>query len=514
MSDSLLDYGFRFLNTPYRYGAKGPNSFDCSGFTSFVYRHFGYSLGADSREQAKQFASVKKESLQKGDLVFFEGRRQNGVVGHAGIVSKVKPNGEFEFLHASVDRGVTISSSEQPYYASRFVQGGRVFDFPTASDVSMTARTEARNESKITENSSVKTPPNETDENTHNNFNAHYHTVQRGETLRSIAKKYDLPVTTLKRLNSLESNRINRGDKLLVNEPIHIENSAEVATETPYEEQKQESPRIETPTAITTVAETSKSESPENIVEQKMKPISTPSVANGIKHRVRAGESLYAIANKYKVTVEQLKQWNNLSTNGISAGVELTIAAITAVPAGRPLEVDKLRAFREALQGTPIPTPAAEPIEPVQPVEIVQVAEPAAPAASPAKQITHTVKRGETLFTIAKQHHTTIEDLKALNKLSSNALTAGLKLKVNSVPSANTNNPEAKTIAQATSGEKELKKQSKAASKTEHHTVKKGESLYSISRKYSCTPDQLKKWNGLSDKASLPIGKKLVIRKS
>ncbi|MEI7503492.1 MAG: NlpC/P60 family protein, partial [Paludibacter sp.] len=44
LSDSVVNYGKLFLNTPYHYGSTGSDSFDCSGFTSYVYNNFGYSL--------------------------------------------------------------------------------------------------------------------------------------------------------------------------------------------------------------------------------------------------------------------------------------------------------------------------------------------------------------------------------------------------------------------------------------------------------------------------------------
>ena len=128
MQDSVINFGKRYMSTPYRYGGTTPKGFDCSGFTSYVYRQFGFSLNRASRDQAKQFPSIPKKELQTGDLVFFEGRKQNGIVGHVGIVTERKENGEFQFLHSSIKRGVTVSSSDEPYYAARYLKGGRVID--------------------------------------------------------------------------------------------------------------------------------------------------------------------------------------------------------------------------------------------------------------------------------------------------------------------------------------------------------------------------------------------------
>ncbi len=127
MEEKLIDYGKKYLGKPYRYAGRGPYAFDCSGFTSFVFEAFGYTLGSSSVAQGKQFPTIaKKSDLKKGDLVFFEGRARNGVVGHVGIVTEVRSNGIFRFIHASTSYGVIISSSNEPYYAARYLHGGRV----------------------------------------------------------------------------------------------------------------------------------------------------------------------------------------------------------------------------------------------------------------------------------------------------------------------------------------------------------------------------------------------------
>lgn len=129
IQDEVLSYSKKYIGKPYRYSGKGPNSFDCSGFTSFVFKNFGYKLNSSSSGQDRQFPTVaKKENLAIGDLVFFEGRSRNGQVGHVGIVTKIYPNNEFKFIHSSTTSGVIISSSTEPYYSSRYLRGGRVIE--------------------------------------------------------------------------------------------------------------------------------------------------------------------------------------------------------------------------------------------------------------------------------------------------------------------------------------------------------------------------------------------------
>lgn len=70
-SNSVVAYASNFMGTPYRYGANGPSSFDCSGFTCYVYRHFGVSLPRTAAGQQGTGISVSRADLQPGDLVFF-----------------------------------------------------------------------------------------------------------------------------------------------------------------------------------------------------------------------------------------------------------------------------------------------------------------------------------------------------------------------------------------------------------------------------------------------------------
>lgn len=70
-SDSVVAYASNFLGTPYQWGGNGPSTFDCSGFTSYVYAHFGVQLPRIAADQQNAGTSVSRDQLQPGDLVFF-----------------------------------------------------------------------------------------------------------------------------------------------------------------------------------------------------------------------------------------------------------------------------------------------------------------------------------------------------------------------------------------------------------------------------------------------------------
>ena len=124
--DQVINYAYRFRGTPYRYGSSSPKGFDCSGFTSYVFKRFGINLDRSSRGQIFDGVRVKKNDLQPGDLVFFQGRSGRGGVGHVGIVTRVNADNTFHFIHSACSSGVTESKNTEAYYSRRYVGACRV----------------------------------------------------------------------------------------------------------------------------------------------------------------------------------------------------------------------------------------------------------------------------------------------------------------------------------------------------------------------------------------------------
>lgn len=125
----MVDYASRFLGTRYRLGANGPKAFDCSGFTSYVYKSFGITLNRTSREQFCQGEKVSVSNLRPGDLLFFSSRSSGrGKVGHVAMVVSVdKITGTCQFIHASVRKGVTYQKfPDNGYYSRNFVGARRI----------------------------------------------------------------------------------------------------------------------------------------------------------------------------------------------------------------------------------------------------------------------------------------------------------------------------------------------------------------------------------------------------
>lgn len=125
--DDIVNIAKRYIGTRYRMGSMGPHQFDCSGFTSYVYKQEDITLSRTSRSQFTEGIKIHRISdLQKGDLVFFGGRRTPRSVGHVGIVTEVDAeNGVFKFIHAS-NRGVVIDKSTTSYYSQRYLGARRI----------------------------------------------------------------------------------------------------------------------------------------------------------------------------------------------------------------------------------------------------------------------------------------------------------------------------------------------------------------------------------------------------
>ena len=118
----VVEYAKQYLGYKYVAGGSSPSiGFDCSGFTTYVYKHFGISLNRSSRDQIKNGVAVSKNNLQPGDILIFNGS-SNTSIGHVGIYV-----GGNDFIHAANSReGVIITSLSSSYYQKRYVGARRV----------------------------------------------------------------------------------------------------------------------------------------------------------------------------------------------------------------------------------------------------------------------------------------------------------------------------------------------------------------------------------------------------
>lgn len=122
--EDIVAYAKKYLGYDYVYGGASPSKgFDCSGFTYYVYKHFGYTLSRSSKAQANNGTKVAKEDLQPGDLVIYKNTSLTAI-GHVGIYI-----GDNKMIHASEPGvGVTITDidSKAHKYPQRYVTARRI----------------------------------------------------------------------------------------------------------------------------------------------------------------------------------------------------------------------------------------------------------------------------------------------------------------------------------------------------------------------------------------------------
>lgn len=117
---SLLSTAYKYLGTPYVFGATGPRAFDCSGFAQYVYRLHGYYIPRTAASQSTVGRYVQKSELRVGDLMFYRNTYKLGI-SHVGIYA-----GNGRIIHAFPKLGVTVSSIYHPYLASRYAGAKRI----------------------------------------------------------------------------------------------------------------------------------------------------------------------------------------------------------------------------------------------------------------------------------------------------------------------------------------------------------------------------------------------------
>ena len=116
---AVLDYAAKFLGVPYVYGGSTPSGFDCSGFTSYVYKNTVCSIERVAQAQFDTTTRVSRDELLPGDLVFFGSSAYS--ISHVGIYV-----GDGQFIHAPHTGDVVKYDSLSGSYATRFQGGGRV----------------------------------------------------------------------------------------------------------------------------------------------------------------------------------------------------------------------------------------------------------------------------------------------------------------------------------------------------------------------------------------------------
>lgn len=122
---NIIDKAFEYEGVRYRRGGTSMKGMDCSGLVYTCFQAHGIMLPRSSFDMSQQVCEISRSEAKTGDLIFFITNRRRNRINHVGIVVEALDS-EIKFIHASVRRGVIISSTQEDYYARSFVKIGRI----------------------------------------------------------------------------------------------------------------------------------------------------------------------------------------------------------------------------------------------------------------------------------------------------------------------------------------------------------------------------------------------------
>jgi LysM repeat protein len=314
-----------------------------------------------------------------------------------------------------------------------------------------------------------------------------FHTVQPGENMAYISQITGVKLNRLYKLNRMEEKQ----------EPAAGEKIA-------LRSRRDTPPKLDQKNILlawqpVVIKPKTREKPPQDKTQQKTADNKVKAPKDTAFHVVKAGETLPNIANTYQVSMEELLEWNNIPDSSVRLGQLLRVKA----PAGQimPKKVEDSVTTQTA-DGVPTEMIVKDSalFQPNKKPEKQQTQNKTVVANSntvstptinkqlttSSSESTYTVQPGETLYAISRKTGISVEQIKQLNGLTDNAISVGQQLKIK---------PE------------EVKQQN--ITKTTH-TVQTGDTLYSISKKYGVSVEQIKTWNGM-DSVNLQIGQQLII---
>lgn len=123
--NNIIDYATTFEGTRYKFGGTTKSGMDCSGLVFTAFAKENVQLPRVSRDMATRGKKVSLSKVKEGDLVFFQTNKNRRVINHVGLVTSAK-GGAIRFIHSTTSRGVIVSSLEERYWKSAFVEVRRI----------------------------------------------------------------------------------------------------------------------------------------------------------------------------------------------------------------------------------------------------------------------------------------------------------------------------------------------------------------------------------------------------
>ncbi len=315
-----------------------------------------------------------------------------------------------------------------------------------------------------------------------NNSSLKYHKIRRGESLGLIAAKYGVSVSTLKDWNDLSSNKIVAGKRLKIySDAVPEKNYKEepvISSKTNIYRYKvrrgdtigEIAERFEVSTQLLRTWNSLRSN--KIIAGQTLKIYTSDPVVSVVDdsnnsnenvnyYKIKKGDTISRIAESYGVGVDDIRNWNNLNSNKIVSGKTLKIYSNKGPH--NPKRIDKVAMNKKDSKSGEV--------------------------------VYYEIKNGDTIGQIAEKFHVSVVNLRGWNDISGNKIIAGKTL----VLYPGNTSPTKKLITSKT-GEK-------------YHTIRRGETISQIAEKYNVAISDIKKWNDFGD-TKIIAGQKLVIKQS
>ena len=280
------------------------------------------------------------------------------------------------------------------------------------------------------------------------------YTVKAGDTLYGISNQFGVSVTELAELNNADAASLQIGQILTIpsasgTNPNNMFMYTVKAGDTLYAIAQKYGTTVKAIQDLNYLKNTNLSVGQVIRIPEMYTPEDQMIMPSYINYTVKPGDTLYSIARANNISVDTLIKDNGLTSNTLDVGKNI-----------------RIRISDESM------TDIEECIGPDY-----------TPPISTTPTITYTVKKGDSLYSIAKKYNTSVSTITNLNNLKSNNLSIGQQLKIPSTSGAETSTT---------------------------YTVKSGDNLYSIARKFNTTVDSIKRKNNLTSNL-LSIGQKIII---
>lgn len=280
------------------------------------------------------------------------------------------------------------------------------------------------------------------------------YTVKPGDTLYGISNQYGVSVTELAELNGIKGSNLQVGQVLkiptnLSDNPNNMFMYTVKSGDTLYSISRKYNTPVQEIININYLKSTNLVPGQVIRIPEFYFDMDNMSLPNYINYTVKKGDTIYSIAKNNNIDADTLRKDNALTSDVLSVGQVIRIR----LQDGQTTEIEECFGEDYEIQS------------------------------NTNNYITYIVKKGDNLYNLAKAYNTSVSEITKLNNLKSSALSIGQQLKI----------PKSNSSTGITT-----------------YIVKKGDSLYSISRKYNTSPDELKRKNNLKSN-NLSVGQKLLI---